>query len=212
MALGKRLINTGAAAVCNTDSTDPFGDSSGVALYSLDYDASEASGTYDGTPTNVDFGVGGKINYGARFNGSSSYISAANILDTSSAFSYSFWINPSTISSLDYVIGHQQAGSPYAGVSLLGSGSNKLFLSISGGTAQDMTPSLSLNTWTHIVLTHDGSGNYVCYTNNNGSPTSYSGATSNNSSNPFRLGFSSVSGWGYFDGKLDQVRVFSKAL
>ena len=42
MALGKRLINTGGVAACTTDSTDPFGDSSGVALYNLDYDASTA--------------------------------------------------------------------------------------------------------------------------------------------------------------------------
>ena len=79
MALGKRLINTGAAAAaaCSTDSVNPFTGTSadsGVALYSLDYDASEASGSYDGTPTNVEFGVGGKINYGARFNGSSSKV------------------------------------------------------------------------------------------------------------------------------------------
>ena len=201
--LGKRIINTatGAGAACTTDTVQildsvPF---QSIATYELDGDATNL----------VDTGYIGKAGV---FNGSSSYISVANILDTSSAFSYSFWINPSTISSLDYVIGHQQAGSPYAGISLLGSGSNKLFLSISGGTAQDMTPSLSLNTWSHIVLTHDGSGNYVCYTNNNGSPISYSGATSNNSSNPFRLGFSSVSGWGYFEGKIDQVRIFNKAL
>ena len=156
--------------------------------------------------------ITGYIRKGASFNGSSSYISADNILDTSSAFTYSLWINPNTISTLDYLIGHQQAGSPYAGVSLLGSGSNKLFLSISGGTAQDMTPSLTLGSWSHIVLTHDGSGNYTCYTNNNGSPITYSGATSNNSSNPFRIGFSSVGGWGYFDGKVDQVRIFNTEL
>jgi hypothetical protein len=189
-----------------------FNDDSTLATYKLNGDTGDDSGNgYNGTASNVTYATG-KFDKAAVFNGSSSYISAANILDTSSAFSYSFWINPSTISSLDYVIGHQQAGSPYAGISLLGSGSNKLFLSISGGTAQDMTPSLSLNTWSHIVLTHDGSGNYVCYTNNNGSPISYSGATSNNSSNPFRLGFSSVSGWGYFEGKIDQVRIFNKAL
>ena len=106
MALGKRLINTGGVAACTTDSTDPFGDSSGVALYNLDYDASEASGYYDGTPTNVDFGVGGQINYGARFNGSSSKIT----LPTGSPFNdsdtikcISAWIKPSTTTSNVYI-------------------------------------------------------------------------------------------------------------
>ena len=73
MSFNRRLISTGAA-VCTTDPTDKFGDGNGVALYNLDYDASDASGNYDGTPSNVTFGVGGQIKYGARFNGSSSQI------------------------------------------------------------------------------------------------------------------------------------------
>jgi hypothetical protein len=196
----------------NASDINPLSDGSGVALYTLDYDASDAGGLYDGTPTDVEFGVGGQINYGARFNGSSAYISSSNILDTSSAFSYSLWVKPNTIATYDYLIGHQQAGSPYAGVGLLGNASNTFALALAGGSPQIMTPSLTLGAWTHLVLTHDGSGNYTCYTNDNGSPITYSGATSNNSSNPFRLGFSSVSGWGYYDGDIDQVRIFSKAL
>ena len=35
--------------------TDIFGDGSGVALYELDEDASDTGGTYNGTPTNVNF-------------------------------------------------------------------------------------------------------------------------------------------------------------
>src|SRR5210317_2653359 len=98
MILGKRLINTGAEEACLTDTTDPFGDSSGVALYSLDYDASTApDGTdYSGTPTNVEFGVGGQINYGARFNGSSSKIELPSALSdgvTTVATCISFWFN-----------------------------------------------------------------------------------------------------------------------
>jgi predicted lipoprotein with Yx(FWY)xxD motif len=65
MSLNERLIGAGAVA-CTTDTTDVFGDGSGIALYTMDYDASDASGSYDGTPTNVDFGVEGQINYGAR--------------------------------------------------------------------------------------------------------------------------------------------------
>ena len=93
MSLGKRLISTEIpSAVCTTDSADVFGDSSGVALYNLDYDASDASGSYDGTPSNVTFGVGGKINYGARFNGSSSYIDVSSFSFGSDNLSISMWI------------------------------------------------------------------------------------------------------------------------
>ena len=80
MSFNKKFFTTGgivaASGVCKTDSHDIF--PSGVALYNLDYDASDASGNHDGTPTDVTFGVGGQINYGARFNGSSSTIDLEN--------------------------------------------------------------------------------------------------------------------------------------
>jgi len=63
------LYNESTSTASNTN---PLSDGSGVALYSLDYDASDAGGLFDGSPTDVDFGVDGQINYGARFNGSSS--------------------------------------------------------------------------------------------------------------------------------------------
>ncbi len=78
--------------MCFTDTTDIFKDGSGVALYTLDYDASsatDATNDYSGTPTAVDFGVGGKSNYGARFNGSSSYIDTNYTLPADTTFSFS---------------------------------------------------------------------------------------------------------------------------
>ena len=56
MSLGKRLfIGEAAAAAVTSETADVFGDSSAIALYTLDYDASDESGNYDGTPTDVDF-------------------------------------------------------------------------------------------------------------------------------------------------------------
>ena len=82
MSLGKRLLTTGGEAVCLTENVNAFtGESAdgGVALYSMDYDASDASGSYDATPVDVDFGVSGKTLFGARFNGSTSYLSLIHI-------------------------------------------------------------------------------------------------------------------------------------
>ena len=216
--INKAITSTEAATLYNevegthtgTTNTHLFGC---LANYNLDNDAKESLGTtaYDGTETNITYKLG-KFGAAASFNGSSSYISAANFVDTSSAFTYSLWIKPNTISVYDWVIGFQQAGAPYAGVGLFGNNSNKLGIAVAGAGPQSMTPTLNLNTWHHIVFVHDGSGGYTCYTNNNGSPITYSGATSNNSSNPFRLGYSSVSGWNYYDGEIDQVRVYNTAL
>lgn len=108
MSLRKRLFIGGAAAddSCKTDKADIFGDNSGIALYSLDYDASDASGNYDGTPSNVTFGDIGQINYAASFNGSDSKIT----LPTGSPFNdsdtikcISAWIKPNTTTSNVYI-------------------------------------------------------------------------------------------------------------
>ena len=84
MALGKRLINTGAAAaVCNTESVQAFGAdaaySSNIALYQLDGDGGvtnnvpDTTGNYNGTASNVTYATG-QFGNAAEFNGSSSKI------------------------------------------------------------------------------------------------------------------------------------------
>ena len=205
-----RQIDT--EVTCTTNTVDY--PTTNTAYYKLDSSAADqTTNNHDGTSTDITYYNGQQYSQGAVFNGSSSFISASNILDTSAAFSYSLWIKPNEITTNDYLIGHQQAPSPYDGVGLIaGTALNTFAIAIQGGAPQSMTPALTLNTWSHIVLTHDGSGGYTCYTNNNGSPITYSGATSNNSANPFRLGFSGVSGWGYYDGSIDQVRLFTTEL
>ena len=42
-------------------------------------DATDETGSYDGTPTNVNFNVAGKFGNAGEFNGSSSYISNTSI-------------------------------------------------------------------------------------------------------------------------------------
>ena len=110
MSLGKRLIQTGVAA-CLTETTDIFGDSSGKLLFQFDTDASDASGVYNGTPTDVDFGVSGKINTGVRFPQTTSQriqftnpISNASNADFNVSFFVKFRSITGTATNLAYVI------------------------------------------------------------------------------------------------------------
>lgn len=65
---------------CFTDTTDIFKDNSGVALYTLDYDASDAGG------------ASGKFGEGAVYNGSSSRIDISNVLSGfTNTYSFSIW-------------------------------------------------------------------------------------------------------------------------
>jgi hypothetical protein len=227
MALGKRLINTSAAdAACFTDDVNPFTGTSadsGVALYSLDYDASEASDSYDGTPTNVEFGVGGQINYGARFNGSSSYIDLPNLgtdVSGSNTRTLSAWVNLDANPSI------------YSAVFSYGTAANKesfgLYITSTGtprvsyyNLNYDTSTTLTLGNWHHIVAIYKG-GNVETSTNTElyidgqiQTITKTGGLTGliNTSNSNYSIGYyKDTPANSYFNGSIDQVRIFSKAL
>ncbi len=218
MSLGKRLfIGEAAAAAVTSETVDIFGDSSGIALYSLDYDASDASGNYDGTPTDVTFGVDGQINWGASFNGSSSYIQTS-LSQNSNKIAISFWMEADATGGTSPILMINNRNGvivPYA----YGTGSNSI-------TANTGNQNILLNSttftsqWNHIVINMTGwessytAGAFGVSINMevfvNGSSI---GTTTNKpygQSDGTRLGRSN--GTYYFDGKLDQVRIFNKAL
>ena len=218
MSINKRLISTGAGAVtCTTDSTDPFGDSSGVALYNLDFDVSTApDGTdYSGSPTDVDFGVDGQINYGARFNGSSSRINTGYQIPSGlSGFSVSAWVKAASVKT-QYIVGDLGTGGASAdGMFQINiSSSNVLRASVGGVASQNIaTLSSYIDAWTHIVVTTDSSGNIVGYVNGSQVGTASGNSLAANTRD-FIIGmFGDTSHSSTFNGDIDQVRIFSKAL
>ncbi len=213
MSINRRLISTRAGAVtCATDSADPFGDSSGVALYSMDFDASDAGGLYDGTPTNVDFGVGGQINYGARFNGSNSKIDTGDSIISTGAFSASFWTKLDTLpsaSSPAFVSNESNTGNVgfEVGINYI---TNKVhFFFGAGSVIVNSNSALVANTWYHIACTYDGT-NLKMYIDGN-LQTQTSTGTLSAATNNLHIGKSAAFAR-YIDGTIDQVRLFSKAL
>ena len=224
MSFNKKFFTTGGivassgAAVCTTDSTDPFGDSSGVALYNLDYDASTApDGTdYSGTPSNVTFGVGGQINYGARFNGSSSYIDTNLQMPSTTTFTFSAWVN--TAGSVNqHIVGDFTTSATGATFRVQIALDNNISVGVGNGTNINYNSfgiiSGLANTWKHIAVTVDGTSvkAYVDGSQHGSTWTSsYSLAAG---SNDFVIGaYALGSGYQNFDGDIDQVRIFNTAL
>ena len=232
MSFNKKFFTTGgivaASGVCKTDSHDIF--PSGVALYNLDYDASDASGNHDGTPTDVTFGVGGQINYGARFNGTSSTIDLGNTnlgITDAANFTISYWFNTNSTTANQGIFWSQNRNSNGArfgsGINLPSSGGNG---SIYFGCTTTSTvyinsggSSYSANTWVHVVGVKSSAAStgikagITLYVNgteaaNDASVTaSASGSAATNNS----IGSYGNSG-SFFNGELDQVRLFSTAL
>ena len=90
---------TGSQAPISTvDLVDPFGDNSGVALYKFDGDATDSTGIYNGTASNVTYGTG-KFGQCAVFDNTSvdNKISLSQkVIDNTSTYSISCWLKITT--------------------------------------------------------------------------------------------------------------------
>ena len=202
-----------------TSNTNLFNEGAGIALYTMDYDASDAGGLYNGTPSNVVFGVGGQINTAALLNGSavaadislgSSFISAFDVPNKS----FSLWFNwdGSNPGSNGYGMPFFMNGSGISngriGVQI--TNSNGTLTAFSGTSASAPTTTISANTWYHFALVVSGS-NYEAFVNGNsiGSTTTDTYVDSGTDNATIGSWFNSNY---YFTGDVDQVRFFSKAL
>jgi hypothetical protein len=190
--LGKRLIKSGAEATsgANTFASENFN----TVLYA-------------GSSTTQR--IGGFINRGAVFNGSSSYISASNPLGTGNvAYSVSAWVYLNTSSHT-------------AGIYTIWDGGTNvgtyLFFKVEGGkisignygSSVTSVNSLSVGQWVHVAVTRDTSNNVVLYVNGSSDTT---GTLSLNLGNHSpKIGALDTTTQN-LNGKIDQVRIFNKAL
>lgn len=215
-ALSAEDVATLYAETTSTASdTNPLSEGSGVALYSLDYDASDAGGNYDGTPDSaVEFGVAGVTNYGARFSSTTTGIVNTSLQLNSTAHSISLWVKPAEVVSgrwntifMSYFLGH-----PAGFLGKRSDQSTYFHYRTESGSELYFTLA-NADTWYHIVITRDSGGVDIYVdgsfvTSNSDSMGTYSSSAYEKTvigSNPIYTGE-------YFNGSIDQVRLFSKAL
>jgi hypothetical protein len=208
-----------------TSNTNLFNEGAATALYTLDYDASDAGGLYDGTPTDVTFGVEGKINYGARFNGSSSLmtITDGGIGANGTArvsFSVSLWIK-TTASNQSAII--SDFGTNYGFYiqmeSSASGGAGKLSIAnyYTGGLVYTTAGTAAINdgNWHNLVLVNNTSDNtQKLYIDGNTTPViSQSLGSGTKTANPLQVGYyTGYVGTYNFDGSIDQIRFLQTAL
>jgi hypothetical protein len=191
----------------------------------LDYDASDAGGLYDGAPTDVTFGVEGKINYGARLNGSSSLITITDggIGANGTArvsFSVSLWIK-TTASNQSAII--SDFGTNYGFYiqmeSSASGGAGKLSIAnyYTGGLVYTTAGTAAINdgNWHNLVLVNNTSDNtQKLYIDGNTTPViSQSLGSGTKTANPLQVGYyTGYVGTYNFDGSIDQIRFLQTAL
>ena len=209
---------------CTTDDNQLV--SNCIAYYKLDGNADDALNTYDGTPTNVSW-TQGRFGSAGGFNGSSSKITTNADFDGSTAQggSISFWFKSSSTASQN-PIGSQTAldSGGYGSVFYLGESTSTLtdeslaFWHYDNGAAyavfvRDGNLAYQNGNWFHCVMTSTSATKNI-YINGVDKTLTYRSNTT--PSTPFsltniQLGIS-LGTSAYFNGSIDQVRIYDRAI
>lgn len=182
------------------------------------------TGTWNGTGTA--HWKPGKIGKGGNFNGSDDYVSSANSISTGTSGTMGAWIKPSgTYTSPQTVMGGTNAGgSNVSGryyISAIHTGvcaSGDWWVNIANGTTNQFVCSgqvynstnFPVNTWTYLVATYDGS-NVKFYKDGRLVNTVAQTVSGAGDAQPFSIGRPGGASVAYFNGGIDQVRVFNYA-
>ena len=207
----------GYSGQCTTGVADVFGDGSGIALYQLDNNASDASGNYNGTATNVTYGEG-HIAAAAVFNGSSSYVNIGDpaALRLLGSYSISFWIKFNSTSGIQRIINKDNANDYSGGYAIYANGTTFEMVHANGSyNGFAVTNAFTSGVWYNFAVIFNSSNNSLKGYKNGIeiASTSTSGSLTNSGDNLFFGTFgqsSPISQW--LNGSLDQVRIFNTAL
>jgi hypothetical protein len=179
----------------------------------------------NGTDTNVEYRAG-KFGQAAVFNGSNSKITISGSPFNITTYSLSFWINAATYnqSTTSIInIGLDNTGGAWSGLAF-GVNANKVFyyggdVTGVGGTGfftQTGTTSITNGAWVHIAIIVNGTAvtGYVNGTQDSGlSRTLGANITYRGGSiNTIGVRSGAFGSYGYWNGSVDQFRVFSSAL
>ena len=191
-----------------------------VALYNFHSDATDLTGNYTGTESNITYSSG-NYSQAAVFNGSNSYIYASGpVQQPTTNFSVSVWSkwNSKPSGSVGLVGNFKTGVTPQVGFVMAKSSGENVFSFFADGTANSSaaralgTTNFVTGQWYHTVGTYDGS-NVKIYVNGVLEGTATYTATPGTTDQPLVIGrwYGNYSGY-YHDGQIDQVRIFNKAL
>ena len=179
-----------------------------TALYQLDGNANDTCGNYNGTGSNVTYATG-KFGQAGVFNGSNSKITFSNDFGALNNFSVSLWFNTASISVSQYFYYFSNYG-----VFIDTSG----YINYYGNSNLQYTTAVSLNTWYNVVFVKSSTAGKKIYLN--GVEVATDTDTGNlpasfptYSRSLIGAGiYNASTDWRFFNGKIDQFRVFPSVL
>ena len=191
-----------------------------ISYWKFDSDNSNDSvSTNNGTDTSITYSAGnGKINNGAGFaSASSSKIVMGNVAALRpSAVTYNLWVNATSLpNAYNCMIGKNGAGDTYFCTFYVKS-NGKLAAYIVATTTVFIdgtnTTTLSTGTWYMLTLTYDSTSGGKVYVNGVSDGTFSANGAINTNGDEFFLGYQQTYSNRYWNGAIDEVGVWSRAL
>jgi hypothetical protein len=193
-----------------------------VAAYGFDETSgatvTDSSGSGNGgTITGATRVASGKYGRALSFNGTSNFVSVADAasLHLTNGMSLEAWVNPSILGTTGtdwrtVLLKEQPAGMNYALYANNGSARPTGQVNVGGEKSAAGTSQLSLNTWSHLAATFEGS-NLRLYVN--GALVSTTAVSGSISPSTGLLKIGGNSSWGeWYGGLIDEVRIYNRAL
>jgi len=196
----------------NNGATQILGDSSCISYLKLDGDATDETGNYTTSVTNVDYGVG-EFGQAGYFNQVySSRIEANAAILPADVFSVSMWMKVTVLTSNKWILTQYTGGVTgrfvfaYDDIGKLqiSNGASNSGASITEGAIRN-------NIWQHIVLIKNGSSGWEIYVDNRSIGTWSDTSNIITNQNTVFGGNQNVTDRS-IDGQLDNIRVFNKAI
>ena len=181
-----------------------------TAYYKME-DATDQTGNYNGTATNVNFNVAGKFGNAGEFNGSSSYINLNSAVLPSSVFSVSFWVNVNSLVNEWIFTQYTPSVTGRFVFNITSTGGFQINVSSTNSLASTNIPAITIGNWHHVVVVKDGSNGWTLYADGQPHSTWTNTESIITNQNTILGGDDSVTS-NNLDGKLDQVRIFPSAL
>jgi len=218
LIFNKALSATEIAALYDVQKVEPSVSSELVADYTFDNTRNDNSAyknnAYGNAVSTKD--RFGKTNRAIVFDGKSTFVEAANSPQLASDFtSISFWakVNALPASGEAYMLSH--GGWQERWKISLPSHGKPVFTTHATSCCNDMDSGggneLKVGEWTHMVMTHDGTMDRIYMNGAQVNEKSYSGAL-NKTTHPFGIGYDPIDKGNYFDGALDEVQIYNRAL
>ena len=178
--------------------------------------ADRSGNSNTGTLSNATWSTAGKFGNALFFNGTSARVNVpdSNSLDLTSAMTLEAWVRPS-ITNASYrtvVLKEQTSNLAYSLYSTTDTNRPDTEAIIGGAFEVVTAPSaLPAGTWSHLAATYDGSQLRLFINGTQVAQTAASGSIATSTA-PLRIGGNVVWGGESFNGWIDEVRVYGRAL